>query len=350
MAEKPTCFVAMSFGKEDTNKLYENLILPVLKNLNIRPIIINRQEKNDDLNIQIIEELKFCDFAIADLTYARPSVYFEAGFAQRAVEVIYTVRADHLEINKPDELRVHFDLQMKNLIIWSGTNDKEFSEKLSRRIEKTFLQKWNLQNNENTKNKLEENELKTLPQITLLKLIRNTAIDKLSEKGYKKWLGYEPGNRYDNRYGNKYIFPEDEVLQGKFNNVYSIIKSQSEIKLSSINSFGSATRNAIEQVILDYREYPIQNIIGDFLNKGMSVTLNHFIFSVRSIPDSRIKDLLFTFYKSPDGSMYTSDSNIKIYRSQLEIPVRTNFYFISNITRITKFENELNNHMNKNLL
>ncbi len=95
MSEKPTCFVAMAFGKEDTEKLYDNLMLPVLNKLNIRPVIINRQESNDDLNLQIMEELEKCDFAIADLTYARPSVYFEAGFAQRAVEVIYTVRADH---------------------------------------------------------------------------------------------------------------------------------------------------------------------------------------------------------------------------------------------------------------
>jgi len=123
MSEKPTCFVAMAFGKEDTEKLYDNLMLPVLNKLNIRPVIINRQESNDDLNLQIIEELEKCDFAIADLTYARPSVYFEAGFAQRAVEVIYTVRADHLKNSQPDALRVHFDLQMKNLITWSGTDD-----------------------------------------------------------------------------------------------------------------------------------------------------------------------------------------------------------------------------------
>lgn len=342
MAEKPTCFVAMSFGKEDTNNLYENLILPVLKNLNIKPIIINRQENNDDLNIQIIEQLKICDFAIADLTYARPSVYFEAGFAQRAVEVIYTVRADHLDISQPDELRVHFDLQMKNLIIWSGINDKEFSKKLSHRIEKTFLHNWNLLKKENAQIKIEENELKTLPQETLLVLLRKTAIDKFSKKGYSKWLVNQPESRY--------IFPEDEVLNGRFNNVYSIRKSQSEINLSSIHSFGSATKKQLERVILDYGYFSIRDIIDKFLKKGMSVTLNHFIFSVRSIPDSRIKDLLYSFNKSPDDSIYTRNSSIEINGHQTKIPIKTNFYFISNITRITKFENELNKYINKNLL
>jgi hypothetical protein len=34
-------------------------------------------------------------YCSADLRYARPSVYFEAGYAERSVPVIYTVRRDH---------------------------------------------------------------------------------------------------------------------------------------------------------------------------------------------------------------------------------------------------------------
>lgn len=344
MPEKPTCFIAMAFGKEDTEKLYDNLILPVLNKLNIRPIIINRQESNDDLNLQIIDELKKCDFAIADLTYARPSVYFEAGFAQRAVEVIYTVRADHLEINKPDELRVHFDLQMKNLITWSGADDKKFSEKLTRRIEKTFLKKWNQKETENTKIKLEESELKTLPLIDVLALVRKTAIEKLLNIGHKNW--YVNNGRLT---GNSITQPEDKVLAGRYNNVYSICKSKSEIKLASVNSFDSATKDVIKRIMNDYEGYTLQGLIGKHLNEGMNVTINHLIFSLRSIPDSRIKGLLYDFYKSPDDSMYSCDSYIEIYRKNLRIPVKTTFYFISNITRITKLENDLNNHLIKNI-
>lgn len=344
MPEKPTCFIAMAFGKEDTEKLYDNLILPVLNKLNIRPIIINRQESNDDLNLQIIEELEKCDFAIADLTYARPSVYFEAGFAQRAVEVIYTVRADHLKNSQLDALRVHFDLQMKNLITWSGTEDSKFSEKLTRRIEKTFLKKWNQKETENTKIKLEENELKTLPLIDVLALVRKTAIEKLLKIGYKKWY---VNNGFLS--GNSITQPEDEVLAGRYNNVYSIRKSKSEIKLVSVSSFDSATKDVIKRIINEYEGYALQELIGNHLNEGMNVTINQFIFSLRSIPDSRIKGLLYNFYKSPDDSMYSCDSHIEIYRKNLRIPVKTTFHFISNITRITKFENDLNNHLKKNI-
>ena len=54
---KPICFIAMAFEHDDTDTLYESQILPVLKRNNVTPIIINRRQSNDDLNIQIIEQL-----------------------------------------------------------------------------------------------------------------------------------------------------------------------------------------------------------------------------------------------------------------------------------------------------
>jgi hypothetical protein len=342
MKVKPTCFIAMAFGREDTDLLYENLILPVLKSLNINPIIINRQEKNDDLNFQIIEELKACDFAIADLTYARPSVYFEAGFAQRAVEVIYTVRSDHLDNKNPDELRVHFDLQMKPLIIWSDIDDQKFSRKLSRRITKTFLQKWNLQKKEDEQKEVEEKTLNSLPQNSIEILLRKTAIEKLSKKNYKKWIVKQSPNHPN------YIYPEDMILQGRKNNIYSLKISQSEIKLVSINSFASATKGTLVDIIKHYDYFNIRLTIDGFLKNGVSVTVNHLIFSLRTIPDSRIKDVLPSFYKAPEYSIYSQSSGIKPLRdrSKKEIPIETNFLFISNITRISKFEDDLTKYIN----
>ena len=55
--KKPRCFIAMAFGREDTDLFYDNLVLPTLKKNNVTPIIINRRMSNDDLNIQIIEQL-----------------------------------------------------------------------------------------------------------------------------------------------------------------------------------------------------------------------------------------------------------------------------------------------------
>ena len=186
MNKKPVCFIAMAFGRKDTDILYEKQILPVLKELGISPIIINRKEKNDDLNIQIIEDLLRCDLLIADLTYARPSVYYEAGFAQCKGEVIYTVREDHIN-NNIDNLRVHFDLQMKPLVVWKNINDKEFSKRLSRRIINSFLKQWDINKKQNEELQTHTQLFDTLPQKACLSLIRNIAIVELDKIGYLNW-------------------------------------------------------------------------------------------------------------------------------------------------------------------
>ena len=131
------CFVAMALGRSDTDKVYKAMIAPVLREAGIRPIRIDKIDFIDDIDDRIITELRGCDFALADLTYARPSVYFEAGFAQRVVPVMYTCRRDHLHPtsgNAHGNLRVHFDLQMKNIVSWSSPTDSTFKKRLARRL------------------------------------------------------------------------------------------------------------------------------------------------------------------------------------------------------------------------
>ncbi len=132
------CFIAMAFGQEDTNRLYERLIVPALRNMQIEPIRVDRLEHNDDIDNRMIQEIRGADLLIADLTYARPSVYYEAGFAERTIPVIYTVRRDHFtpRTNDPHgHFRVHFDLQMKNVIDWIDPSDPEFATRLASRID-----------------------------------------------------------------------------------------------------------------------------------------------------------------------------------------------------------------------
>jgi len=131
------CFIAMAAGKDDTDRLYKGQIKSTLRRHQVTPVLVEQQEHNDDIDDRIISELKTCDFAIADLTYARPSVYFEAGFAQRKVPVVYTCRSDHFKHRSddvPEHYRIHFDLQMKNIIRWSSPSDKIFAKRLSKRL------------------------------------------------------------------------------------------------------------------------------------------------------------------------------------------------------------------------
>ena len=132
----------MAFDRADTDVLYERRIRSVLERNGIVPVIINRRQSNDDLNTQIMEQLDASDLCIADLTYERPSVYYEAGFAQRTVPVIYTVRSDHVPPKTSPDGRVHFDLQMKPLIKWASPTDRTFAQRLEKRLRATFLRAW----------------------------------------------------------------------------------------------------------------------------------------------------------------------------------------------------------------
>ena len=131
--------MACAFGKEDVDEIYDNAILPVLKSMEIKPCRVDKIEHNDDIDNKIIELISKCDICIADLTYARPSVYYEAGyFTGLRKSVIFIARKDHFSPKAEDlygNFKVHFDLQMKNIIPWSSTKRVDtFKRKLLSRL------------------------------------------------------------------------------------------------------------------------------------------------------------------------------------------------------------------------
>jgi nucleoside 2-deoxyribosyltransferase len=130
------CFVASAFGYRDVDLIFDKCVRPVLKELGITPLRVDRQEHNDDIDDKIIELMDESDFCIADLTYARPSAYFEAGRMSASKPVIYIVRSDHFRQRDNDPLgneAVHFDLKMKNIIGWIAPSD-QFCSRLRTRI------------------------------------------------------------------------------------------------------------------------------------------------------------------------------------------------------------------------
>src|SRR5690349_13253404 len=105
------CFVAMAFDRDDTERDWRQLLRPALKSLDISATRVIDVEHNDDIDDRIRALLQSADFVVADLTYARPSVYYEAGYAEREVPVVYTCRSDHFKARTDDpngNLRVHF--------------------------------------------------------------------------------------------------------------------------------------------------------------------------------------------------------------------------------------------------
>ncbi len=127
------CFIAIKFGKPDTDAIYEK-IERIITELGLHPRRIDQIEHTENINQKIISELNESDITIADLTYARPSVYFEAGYSHRKTPVIYTCREDHLN-NEEDNLKVNFDVDRYKIIFWNHPDDKSFPSNLRSRLQ-----------------------------------------------------------------------------------------------------------------------------------------------------------------------------------------------------------------------
>ncbi len=131
----------MAFDHNDTDSIFQQM-KRTLREIGVSLRRVDRIEHNDDIDDRIILEITQADFVIADLTYARPSVYFEAGYAQgRPVPVVYTARKDHFQSRSDDShgnSRVHFDLQMRNIIAWARPGDAMFAKRLKTRVNKVI--------------------------------------------------------------------------------------------------------------------------------------------------------------------------------------------------------------------
>ena len=128
-SRKPTirCFVAMALGHPDVHSLYKRLRV-VLREFG-HALNIEEIEPGENIDTRILGEIDRSHYLLADLTYARPSVYFEAGYAAgKQMPVIYTCRADHLKKDGPHE--VHFDVNHRKIIIWSNPADPSFADRL----------------------------------------------------------------------------------------------------------------------------------------------------------------------------------------------------------------------------
>lgn len=328
----------MAFGNDDTDKFYEKLILPVLKKNNITPVIINRHHSNDDLNFLIIQKLREADFCIVDLTYTRPSVYYEAGFASaRDIEVIYTVRKDHLNKNQPDDKRVHFDVQMKPIIDWKSPEDLSFSRRLETRIIKTFLSKWLRMQKTITTNKKEEEKFSSLSTLSRLIRTRRLFIEAINKQGYNKknWI---KNNFYSNGY-------DDEVVigaQAEFENCAFIYKIKGEnLYVTTLQAYKSPTKKELIEIHRMYGStYFLSNTVRKLFadKKVKKLCISIFVLSLDTISSKRIETAL------PNAIPVVHSKHYKI--GNISKPGIADLYFLSGI----KSENQLKKDLQKLVL
>jgi len=123
-------FVAMAFEPK-LDDAYNHGIKPAIKDdCGYEPMRVDLKEHNEDINNVILAEMRNSKFIVADFTFHRRGVYFEAGFFMgMGRPVIFTCQEDDLK-------DAHFDTRQYNHVPWKDPAD--LREKLKRRIQATI--------------------------------------------------------------------------------------------------------------------------------------------------------------------------------------------------------------------
>lgn len=124
--QRNTVFVASAFGKADTDLLYDNVFKLVCNQCSKKPVRVDLNEHEQTITESILRGISDSACVIADLTYARPSVYFEIGFTHGlGIPLLLTCRKDHYR-GGSDNLKVHFDVEQFKISFWAQDADGNF--------------------------------------------------------------------------------------------------------------------------------------------------------------------------------------------------------------------------------
>lgn len=104
----PLCFVLMPFGTKtdgikkeiDFDKVYNSFIKPAIINAGLEPVRADEEKSGGFIHKPMYERLMFCDFAVADLSFANPNVFYELGI-RHALKPFTTVSIFEISTKLP---------------------------------------------------------------------------------------------------------------------------------------------------------------------------------------------------------------------------------------------------------
>jgi hypothetical protein len=333
------CFVAMAVGHADTNRIYDKHIAPTLRASGIHPVFMGRLEHNDDIDKRIIREIEACDFAIADLTYARPSVYFEADYAQRNVPVIYTSQADHLHPRPDDKFgnfKVHFDLLMRNIIPWRNPKDPNFAEKLARRIRRVVAPMLR-QRQSDERIKAEELQFRSLPLVSRLNWVTESFTKTLKVVGYRSLLVKDEINSW---VGGTWVGQVPDVrtlnvgvvfVRASFTRreIYEHEDGTMTMLGSRFDSFDDDVEGYNRQRWEN--QWPRHKVPKAAETKNITKIVARLVLcSLERIPRGRLASALPSYTPNETGQLFTRNTELQINSSRL-LPLSTNVYIFDGI-------------------
>jgi hypothetical protein len=125
-------FMAMKFGDQELDGIYEKHFKPSIKQTNFNLKRIDEEPEAGIIDLRLRNKIKNCRFLIADLTHENNGAYWEAGYAEGLGKpVIYTCRADQ-------KGKTHFDTNHSLTVFWDINNITKATEELKSVIRYTI--------------------------------------------------------------------------------------------------------------------------------------------------------------------------------------------------------------------
>lgn len=311
------CFIACAFGHRDVDNIYDQTISVALRDAGIVPVRVDRIEHNDDIDNRILDELNKCDMCIADLTYARPSVYFEAGDAiGQNKPVIFTCRDDHFHPKLEDPFgnhRIHFDLQMKNIISWT-LEGKSFGRKLARRIEYVVRPiRLRLQRQEQTK--AIHTKFMSMPDTAKFEEMLTHTVNVLRRNGFKVLPAryWSPSTGY----------------------IYAVRREKSINRFAVIELNSSTTKKQLEQYHRFFNRTRTTNLLETVNGSSKGRFVHIFCGSLRPITMRRVAEALPYFEPNFETKRFTYSAWGSDDKREF-----TDVHLFDNITSINDFVDE----------
>ena len=121
-----TVFIACAFGHTEIDELSNKYFFSACEKLGYEAVRVDMTEPSQTITERIMGGITEAACVIADLTYTRPSVYFEVGYSVGlGIPLLLTSRKDHFH-GKKDTQRVHFDLEQYKISFWEQDDSGEF--------------------------------------------------------------------------------------------------------------------------------------------------------------------------------------------------------------------------------
>jgi nucleoside 2-deoxyribosyltransferase len=119
LTDQRSVFVACAVKRPELDLLFAEELEPACAALGLEAYRVDAVEPAATIMDELIQGIRRARIMVADLTHARPSVYFEVGVAHgMGVPFVLTCRSDH-DPGSADDQRVHFDLKQFKISYWT---------------------------------------------------------------------------------------------------------------------------------------------------------------------------------------------------------------------------------------